>query len=115
MQSDFFLNGHEGVSFLVLATVAFSANSFLLRIKIPFRHYLIGITNPFFLKRVLSQGKDNTCISPHVVYLAGPEVKYVCCSCAVPEILLTVSDENTTIFIHLIRSEIFRITLSLMI
>ncbi|KAL0634612.1 hypothetical protein Q9L58_006499 [Maublancomyces gigas] len=52
MQSDFFLNGHEGI---------------------PFRHYLIGITNPFFLKRVLSQGKDSTI--PHVVYLAGPEVK----------------------------------------
>ncbi|KAH8151614.1 uncharacterized protein LAJ45_04236 [Morchella importuna] len=52
MQSDFFLNGHE---------------------VIPFRHYLIGITNPFFLKRVLSQGKDSA--SPHVVYLSAPEVK----------------------------------------
>lgn len=74
MQSDFFLNGHEGVSYLVFADCShFQLTD--LWIKIPFRHYLIGITNPFFLKRVLSQGKDNTI--PHVVYLAGPEVKYV--------------------------------------
>jgi hypothetical protein len=52
MQSDFFLNAHEGI---------------------PLRHYLIGITNPFFLKRLLSNGKENK--TPYVVYLAGPEVK----------------------------------------
>lgn len=74
MQSDFFLNGHEGVSYL--ASGGFPRFQLtVLWIKIPFRHYLIGITNPFFLKRVLSQGKDSTI--PHVVYLAGPEVKYV--------------------------------------
>ncbi|CUS10385.1 unnamed protein product [Tuber aestivum] len=54
MQSvlDFSLNAHEGI---------------------PLRHYLIGITNPFFLKRLLSNGKENK--TPYVVYLAGPEVK----------------------------------------
>lgn len=52
MQSDFFLGTHESM---------------------PLRHYLIGITNPFFLKRLLSSGKENA--AAHVVYLAGPEVK----------------------------------------
>ncbi|RPA98879.1 hypothetical protein L873DRAFT_1828314 [Choiromyces venosus 120613-1] len=59
MQSDFFLNAHEGI---------------------PLRHYLIeltvallGITNPFFLEGLLSSGKENK--PPYVVYLAGLEVK----------------------------------------
>ncbi|KAI5806242.1 hypothetical protein EDC01DRAFT_639227 [Geopyxis carbonaria] len=41
--------------------------------SLPLRHYLIGITNPFFLKRLLSQGKESTLA--HVVYLAGPETR----------------------------------------
>ncbi|KAL7276949.1 hypothetical protein RUND412_000043 [Rhizina undulata] len=52
MQSDFILNPNEGI---------------------PLRHYLIGITNPFFLKRLLAPSKENS--QAHVVYLAGPEVK----------------------------------------
>ncbi|KAF8536034.1 hypothetical protein BDD12DRAFT_918484 [Trichophaea hybrida] len=43
------------------------------RSSLPLRHYLIGITNPFFLKRIMSQGKENS--QPHVVYLAGPETR----------------------------------------
>lgn len=66
---DFFLNGHEVVRLLNLSIFKLTNISD----KIPFRHYLIGITNPFFLKRVLSQGKDSA--SPHVVYLSAPEVK----------------------------------------
>jgi hypothetical protein len=41
--------------------------------SLPLRHYLIGITNPFFLKRLLSQGKENSQV--HVVHLAGPEIR----------------------------------------
>lgn len=41
--------------------------------SLPLRHYLIGITNPFFLKRIMSQGKENN--QAHVVYLAGPETR----------------------------------------
>jgi len=52
MQSDFCPNSHD---------------------SLPLRYYLIGITNPFFLKRLLSQGKENN--QAHVVYLAGPETR----------------------------------------
>ncbi|KAI5793880.1 hypothetical protein DFH27DRAFT_628255 [Peziza echinospora] len=54
LQSDFFTNVDDGLS---------SRNN-----------YLIGVTNPFFLKRLLhTQGK--TCNPAHVVYLAAEETR----------------------------------------
>ncbi|KAI5813816.1 hypothetical protein BZA77DRAFT_334723 [Pyronema omphalodes] len=44
-------------------------------VQLPLRHYLIGITNPFFLKRILSSPGNENCTPPHVVYLAGPETR----------------------------------------
>lgn len=41
--------------------------------SLPMRHYLIGITNPFFLKRIQCQGTETN--QAHVVYLAGPETR----------------------------------------
>ncbi|TGZ81210.1 hypothetical protein EX30DRAFT_340852 [Ascodesmis nigricans] len=48
-----------------------------LRDPLPLRHYLIGITNPFFLKRLLDQNPPSSDSSSgtYVVYLAGPDTR----------------------------------------
>lgn len=45
--------------------------------QLPLRHYLIGITNPFFLKRLLDQNPPSSDSSSgtYVVYLAGPDTR----------------------------------------